>query len=108
MTEDELIRLAFNRIGVGVSGQPITAGQHAEGRTLLQAAIGEVNAEALIDFNLNDIPDRAQLALADMVAADLGPSYSTRGPRSRSSAKLALLSMVRPDDHTEITQPEYY
>lgn len=108
MNEDQLIRLAFQRLGMGVGGQTITAEDAALGKTFLDAVMGELDVSAKVNFDLNDIPSPVRLGLADMVAADLGPSYAAAPPRSRTAAKMAVNSYIQPDDRTDIPDPEYY
>lgn len=108
MTRNELITLAFNRIGMGVDGVPITAGQYALADTFLDAAMAEITTEAAPYFNADEVPAEARLAVADLIAADIAPSFSTVGPRSRASAKLAVLAIIRPDDRKEIPPAEFY
>jgi len=108
MTRNELIRLAYNRLGMGVDGVEITAGQYALANTFLDAAMAEINTEAAFYFNADDVPAEARLAVADLLAADIAPSFSMGAPRSRAGAKLAVLAFIRPDDRAEIASAEFY
>jgi hypothetical protein len=108
MTRNEVIRLAYNRLGMGVDGVEITAGQVALADTLLVAAMAELNDEAASFFAADDVPPQAWLSVADMVAADLAQSFSMVPKRSRASAKLAVLAVIRPDDRKDIAAPEFY
>lgn len=108
MTRNELIRLAYNRLSMGVDGVEITAGQYALAETFLDAAMAEITTEAAPYFNADDVPAEARLAVADLIAADIAPSFSMGAPRSRAAAKLAVLAIIRPDDRKEVPPAEYY
>jgi hypothetical protein len=108
MTRNELIRLAYNRLGMGVDGVEITAGQYALADTFLNAAMAEINTEAAFYFNADEVPPEARLAVADLIAADIAPSFSFAAPRSRAGAKLALLAIIRPDDRKDVAEPEFF
>ena len=109
MTRNELIRLAYNRLGMGVDGVEITAGQYAFADTFLNAAMAEINTEAAFYFSADEVPPEARLAVADLIAADIAPSFSVVvPPRSRAGAKLALLAIIRPDDRKDVAEPEFF
>ena len=108
MTKNELIRLAYNRLGMGVDGVPITPGQYELAETVLDAGFAEINTEASAYFDLSDIPAEAVFPMADFIAASVAPSFTMAAPRSRASAKLAVLAIIRPDDRKEVAQPEFY
>jgi hypothetical protein len=103
MDRQDVIRLAFRRLGMGVNGEPVQADWRGLASDYVDAILGEL--EGVIDFTEVDIPARALLPLADVIAADLAPAFSMAAPRSRHMAKLALLAAVRPDDRTEIAEP---
>lgn len=103
MDRQDVIRLAFRRLGMGVNGEPIQAEWRGLASDYIDAIIGEL--EGVIDFSEAAIPARALLPLADVIAADLAPAFAMAAPRSRHMAKLALMGAVRPDDRTEIADP---
>lgn len=96
MTKNEIVALAFKRIGIGVDQMEMTAGQQALGADFFDLALAEINDEALAPYSEADVPNGVALAMADMVAADIAPSFALPAPMLRSRAKLRALGFIRP------------
>jgi hypothetical protein len=54
------------------------------------------------------VPDEAFIPLANLLAVEISPDFGGALPQSRGSALLRLLSVLRPDDRTDISEPEYF
>lgn len=107
-TKADIVRLAFARLGQGVTGDTIAAHEMALGMTLLDSAFQELQEEALAPWSLEQLPDEALSAMSMLLAAELAPSFSLAPPVSRARAKLRVLALMRPDDRPGETVVEYY
>jgi hypothetical protein len=97
MNAQEIVNLAFSRLGFGLDGSQVTAEQVRLGEQLLRALFAGL--PAVPHFDLSDVPAPAQIPLAELLAAELAPSFpGIPAPLPRHLALLRLLAVIRPDD----------
>lgn len=108
-TKQDVIDMAFNRLGMGVAGDVIEGGLQVMAARFLDAHFKLVERESPAYWsNGGDIPQEALLPLADLLAVDIAPSFAMAAPVSRGRAVLNLLGVIRPDDRLDIPAPEYF
>ena len=106
-TRLDVIELAYRRLGIKAEDEDLTADQAAYGGTMLDALYAQIEAEAAFDFGLNDVPDRALVPLANVLASDIGPAFGLIvEPRARPMMR--LLATIRPDDRGRRDEAVYF
>ena len=103
----DVIRLAFQRLGIGVSGDAISGGEATIASELLDAIFADIQALATIAWTLDTVPANCLIPLANILAADLAPSYAVTPPVTRQRAIAQLMSVLRPDDRTDSDPTQY-
>jgi hypothetical protein len=106
-TSLEVIEQAFRRLGIKAEDEALTADQRAYAEATLEALANEIQEEAPNVWFPDRIPDRVFIPLANLVAAEIGPSYSVPS-EPRSVAFIRLMAVTRPDDRRDIDRPVYY
>jgi hypothetical protein len=109
-TSLDVIEQAFRRLGIRAEDEALTADQRAYAETTLDALQSEISQEAPIDWLPDSIPPEAFIPLSNLLAAEIGPSYSVPSePRGR--AIMRLFAVIRPDDRDADlinAAPEYF
>ena len=109
-TNLDVIEQAFRRLGIKAEDESLTADQRAYAETTLDALAVEIAEEAPVQWFPDNIPDKVFIPLANLLAAEIGPSYSVPAePRAR--AMLRLFAVIRPDDRDPdaiSAEPVYY
>lgn len=104
----DVIRLAFQRLGMGVDGDTVTGQEATIAGAFLDAIFAEVQVMATFAWDLDTVPADCLIALANILAADLAPSYAVSPHYSRARSVAQLMSVLRPDDRTEDIDPDQY
>ena len=109
-TNLDVIEQAFRRLGIRAEDEALSADQRAYAETTLETLTAEVAEEAPVEWVSDSIPDKVFIPLANLLAAEIGPSYSVPAePRGR--ALIRLMAVIRPDDRDQEVidaDPVYY
>jgi len=105
-TSLDVIEQAFRRLGIKAEDEALTADQMAYANQTLQALMVELRDHMPLDGWPDAIPERAFIPFSNMLAAELGPSYSVPS-EPRAMAYVRLMAVMRPDDR-EKSQAVYY
>ena len=109
-TNLQVIEQAFRRLGIKAEDESLTADQRAYAEATIDALAVEIAQEARVTWFPDNIPDHVFIPLANVLAAEIGPSYSVPSePRAR--AMMRLFAVIRPDDRSPeaiTAAPVYY
>lgn len=103
-TRNDVITLAFQRLGMGVSGDAVEANEAAIAGTILESIYQELGEIAPPTWGLGDLPHEALLPMADYLASELAPVFAMSPPRRPGVAKLRVLALINPDDRRPTQQ----
>jgi hypothetical protein len=105
-TSLDVIEQAFRRLGIKAEDEALTADQMAYANQTLEALMVELREHMPLDGWPDAIPDRAFVPLSNMLASEIGPSYSVPS-EARTVAYVRLMAVMRPDDR-EQSEAVYY
>lgn len=107
-TRLDVVELAFRRLGIKAEDEGLTADQISYASDMLDMLHAELAADALMSWWPDQIEDQVAIALGNLLAVEIGPSYSVATePRGRAFAR--VMAAMRRDNRTEIaTEPLYY
>lgn len=100
-TESDIIDLAFRRIQVGGVGESITGHDYAYAASLLASLFAETEREVDVAWTLTTVPEVSKVALANLLAVELAPTYSRPLPEAKSVALTRYLGTVRADNRDD-------
>jgi hypothetical protein len=107
-TAADVIELAFRRLGIKAEGEDLTADQAAYADAVMRSVWAEINTTAPVGWWPDDVPADALVPLANLLAAEIGPSYGVPS-EPRGQAMIRLLAVIRLDNRTDKpTDPQYF
>ena len=98
----DVIRLAYQRLGMGVSGDVVSGAETQLADGLLDSIFPDD-----LDWDLTDVPQAALEPLASFLAAHLAPQFAVSPPMSLGRALVRFQAVAYPDDR-EASEPVYY
>ena len=107
-TRLDVLTLALRRVGAVAHDETLTADQIDIAGSVYDATLAEISADLGEYMDGNAVPDKAFAPLANLMSADLAAYFGLAAPQSRGSAYLRLVAVLRPDDRTHISEPEYF
>lgn len=100
----DVIRLAYQRIGMGVNGDVVSGGESQLASDLLDSLFPDD-----LDWDLSDVPALALEPLATFLAAHLAPQFSAVPPMSIGKALVRFHAVAYPDDREDqATEATYF
>lgn len=106
----DIIEHAFRRLGIKAEDEELSADQRAYAGRVLENLTEELSTITNVGWSCDEVPERLSDPLANLLAADIAPSYGVPSqPRGR--ALLRLLAQMREDDRDPETinaAPVYY
>lgn len=108
-TKNDVISLAFQRLGMGIAGDDVTGENALLANAILTSDMAYLAREAPTYWDNNGvIPDEAVMLMADLLAVGMAPTFSLSPPISRATAVIRIFALVRPDDRLNPSDPAYY
>ena len=102
----DIIEMAFRRLGIKAEDESLTADQRAYAEQVIDALHAEISSTAALPFWPDEIPNVAAIPFANLLAAEIGPSYMV-ATEPRSTAFVRLIAAIRSDDRGDATA-EYF
>lgn len=107
-TRLDVIELAFRRLGIKAEDEALSADQEAYASDVLDALHSELSVTIPMTWWPDDIEDAVAVALGNLLAVEIGPSYEV-ATESRGRALTRLLAVMRPDTRLEPpTEAQFY
>lgn len=107
-TRLDVVTRSLRRLGVAAHDEAPTSDQIDSVGAVYDALLAEILVNAGLTIDPEAVPDEAFIPLANLLAVEISPDFGGALPQSRGSALLRLLSVLRPDDRTDISEPEYF
>ena len=98
----DVIRLAYQRLGMGVSGDDVTGAEYTIASDLLDSIFPDD-----LTWDLTAVPAAALEPLASWLAAHVAPQFSAVPPMSIGRAFVRFQAVAYPDDRTA-ADPVFY
>lgn len=104
-TRRDVVELAFRRLGIKAEGEALSADQAQYAGDVLESLHAELSVHCPVTWWPDQIGDAEAVALANLLATEIGPSYDVpTEPRARAFAR--LLAVMRPDNRVEQDRPD--
>lgn len=106
-TRLDVVDLAFRRLGIKAEDEALSADQAKYAGDVLDGLYAEMSITVPVTWWPDRIEDPVAVALGNLLAVDLGPSYGVAvEPRGRALAR--VLAVMRPDTRFELPQEVQY
>jgi hypothetical protein len=103
-TRQDVVDMAFRRLGIKAEDESLTADQSAYAGDVLEGLFAEMSLHAPMTWWPDQIEDAVAVPLAALLAAEIGPSYGVDGgPRSRAYAR--VMAVIMPDNRASADRP---
>ena len=107
-TRLDVVEFAFRRLGIKAEDESLSADQLAYAGSVLDGIHSELTRRGHLPWWPDQIEDGVAVALGNMLAAEIGPSYSVVS-EPRAAAFARLMASMRQDNRADAPeQPVYY
>lgn len=107
-TRLDIVTRALRRIGVAAHDETPTADQIDNAGAVYDSLLIEIDAETGTAIDGDAVDEAVFVPLANLLAVEIAPDFGVPMPTTRGAALIRLLGVLRPDDRTDIAEPEYF
>lgn len=104
-TRQDVIEFAFRRLGIKSEDEGLSADQQAYASDVLDGLHAEMSIRAPMTWWPDQIDDAVAVALGNLLAAEIGPSYATDGG-NRATAYARVMAAILPDNRRDEDRPD--
>lgn len=97
-TRLDVITRALRSVGVVAHDETPDSGIAAEAGSVLDALFAEIETAKAVAWDLTTVPDEAFIPLANLLAAEIAPTFQVGTVFSRPVSWMRLMSVIRPND----------